>query len=428
MVIINPSFATQPAAVNRPAGPAPVLAIGRVLAAVVAGQRADHLYELASGNLRMMAESQTALRHGEKLLLQVTGKDHKHRPQLQILSPSSKPINDQLRAALPQQQSVGQLLANLNKLAKMPQQSNITELARDFISAIAGKSQTSDPAGLRQAILQSGLFLESQIAKGEIPPKDLKRALLKLSQDISHRLNDLNQASIKTGKETPLPREYSPLSRSNLANTPSITSNLGAAAYPQTTTKPSSTSLPGELIPQSRQAATLTPSDTELEVLQQLLRDVRGSIARQESHQLLHLQQSDKSQSQYMVEIPVRDNDDIDVWQLHLQKFNREDANEQSPQTSPTADSQQHKWTITLSFDLPGLGPIRAKVSQNPDINIQFSAEKKATSSLIESQCHQLIQSLSDQGITTENIQCRSENITVNTSEIYAHSLLDTQA
>ena len=66
MVIINPSFATQPAAFNRPAGPAPVLAIDRVLTAVVVGQRAEHLYELASGNLKLMAESQTALRHGTR--------------------------------------------------------------------------------------------------------------------------------------------------------------------------------------------------------------------------------------------------------------------------------------------------------------------------------------------------------------------------
>lgn len=110
MVIINPSNATQPAAFNRPAGPAPILPTDKVLNAVVMGQRADHLYELASGNLRLMAESQTALRRGEQLLLQVTGKDALQRPTLQVINTSPSAINPLLKAMLPQQQGINQLL------------------------------------------------------------------------------------------------------------------------------------------------------------------------------------------------------------------------------------------------------------------------------------------------------------------------------
>ena len=129
-----------------------------------------------------MAESQTALRHGEKLLLQVTGKDHKQRPQLQILKGEIGLIQSQLRAALPQQQSVSHLLANLGKLSNLPKQHPLATLGKEFIEAIASKAQSSNPAELRQAIMQSGLFLESQLAQGKTPTGDLKQALLKLNQ------------------------------------------------------------------------------------------------------------------------------------------------------------------------------------------------------------------------------------------------------
>jgi hypothetical protein len=437
MVIINPSFATQPAASNRPAGPAPVLAIDRVLTAVVIGQRANHVYELASGGLKMMAESQTALRHGEHLLLKVIGKDQQQRPKLQILKPEIGLIQNQLRATLPQQQNVSQLLANLAKLSNMPDQ-QLAAIGKGFVDAIAGRAQSSHPDGLRQAISQSGLFLESQLAKGQAPPGDLKRALLKLSQQISKQLasdpknigTDAKQVKAD-GKNPPLAREYSPQSRLSLpvTETHTTTPKLSTESYPQSpATKPRGTELPGELRPQGRQAPTVSQADSDADILQQVLRDVRGTIARQESHQLQHLQQSDKSQAQYMVELPVRSNDGIDVWQLHFGKFERKYKDQQSPQEQTAAEKPQHNWTVTLSFDLPGLGPIRARVTQTPDINIRFSADNKATTALIESQRHQLEQTLESQGVTTQSIQCNNESITVDSTALYAQSLLNTQA
>ena len=106
MVIINPTISTQPAALTRPAGPAPVLPADRVLNAVVLGERAQHLYELSSGSLRMMAESQTPLREGEQLQLRVLGKDAQQRPQLEILQRGTQDISPQLRNRLPEQLSL----------------------------------------------------------------------------------------------------------------------------------------------------------------------------------------------------------------------------------------------------------------------------------------------------------------------------------
>ena len=428
MVIINPSFATQPAAVNRPAGPAPVLAIDRVLTAVVIGQRAEHLYELASGNLKMMAESQTALRHGEKLLLQVTGKDQQQRPQLQILKPDTGLINEQLRSSLPQQQSVNQLIANLGKLINMPQQQQLAALGKEFIEAIASKPQASDPAGLRQAILQSGLFMESQLAKGDAPTRDLKRALLRLNQRLNQQLHNIEQApkSDNSSKNASLAREYAPQTRiapllSEYSAAPS------AENYPKNRDHSTNrTELPGQLSPQHRQTPTLSDADSNLEILRQLLRDVRGTLTRQESHQLLHLQQNDKTQ--YMIELPVRSNDGIDVWQLHFHKFDKTDREQANPQQQSTKEEPQHNWTISLSFDLPELGPIRARITQNPELKILFNAGNSATTALITSKRHELEQTLAAQGVSTQSIECHNSPITIASSELFSQSLVETQA
>jgi hypothetical protein len=439
MVIINPSFATQPAALNRPAGPAPVLAIDRVLSAVVVGQRAEHLYELASGNLRMTAESQTALRHGEKLLLQVTGKDRQQRPQLLILKADANFISKQLRTALPQQQSAPQLLSTINAANTRATPSSLSPLLKEFLNILPSKAQVTQASELKQTILQSGLFLESQLAKGEAPPRDIKRALLRLHQQLSQELDlELPPETVKRRqisadeKQAQLAREYAPLSRSPLAP-----ANLSAGSKPivsqsyadNAANKTRPEELPGQLSPQGRQIANITDGNSHTEILQQLLRDVRGSLARQESHQLQFLQQNDKQHSQFMIELPVRDDDGTDLWQLQFYKPQHTDDQPPSQEQARTdKEKPQHDWVVNLSFHLPGLGPLKARISQSPKLSIRFSTDNPQTMALINAQRGDLEERLSAQGISTPSIQCSAEPIAEGALSLYPQTLLDTQA
>lgn len=439
MVIINPSFATQPAALNRPAGPAPVLAIDRVLSAVVVGQRAEHLYELASGNLRMMAESQTALRHGEKLLLQVTGKDRQQRPQLLILKPDANFINKQLRSALPQQQSASQLLSTINAVNTRPTPPALSALLKEFLNILPSKAQVTQAGELRQTILQSGFFLESQLAKGEAPLRDIKLALLRLNQQLSQELDlELPPETIKRGltstddKQAQLARDYAPLSRSLLAP-PSLNASSKPTVSQSYTDNAANKSrpeeLPGQLNPQGRQTASIADGDSHTEILRQLLRDVRGSLARQESHQLQFLQQNDKQHSQIMIELPVRNDDGTDLWQLQFYKTHyTEDKAQDQEQTRADREKPQHNWVVNLSFDLPRLGPIKARISQSPTLNIHFSTNNPQTTALINGQRSDLEERLSAQGLSTPSIQCSAEPIAEGAPSLYPQTLLDTQA
>ena len=156
---------------------------------------------------------------------------------------------------------------------------------------------------------------------------------------------------------------------------------------------------------------------------------MRGSLARQESHQLQFLQQNDKQHSQFMIELPVRDDDGTDLWQLQFYKSQyTEDKAQNQEQPRPDREKPQHNWVVNLSFDLPGLGPLKARISQTPTLNIRFSTDKPQTMALINAQRGDLEERLSAQGISTPSIQCSAEPIAEGALSLYPQTLLDTQA
>ncbi|WP_373090458.1 flagellar hook-length control protein FliK [Zhongshania sp.] len=445
MVIINPSNATQPAAFNRPAGPAPILPTDKVLNAVVMGQRADHLYELAAGNLRLMAESQTALRRGEQLLLQVTGKDALQRPILQVINTSPSAINPMLKAMLPQQQGINQLLANMHQLISSPASYiALSKASTEFLDTLPSRQHVSNPAGLLNAIQSSGFFMESNLAAGIAPPGDLKTALLRLAQKLEN-LRLSNAASPPPSKPAKLSQDYSGLVRGTGAK---IDSSLLASG--QTSPDPTLNSqksrfgsninynrpipnsdLPGVLRSQPRLLPELRDLKLSQEALiKQLLQDSRGAIARLESHQLLHLQQKDPLQNQCLIELPVRDDDGIDVWQLQLQWQRAREEQEQSSENS-TSDTEQYqrRWQVNLNFELPGLGAIDTLVSQQgKQIAIRFNTEIQATRSLIDAHQNELSQRLTEQGLIDTEIQTHTGITPAPGSPLISQSLLEDQA
>ena len=186
MVIINPTHNTQPAALLRPAGPAPVLAPDRVMNAVVLGERAQHLYELASGSLRMMAESQTPLRKGEQLQLQVVGRDAQQRPELRIMQRDDVNIAPILRDRLPQQQGLNQLMATLSQLSQQLSPS-VQKLLAPVLASIPHRKQLSDGERVKTALQNSGQFFEAKLLKNAPRNLDFKAALLKLAAQLDQQ-------------------------------------------------------------------------------------------------------------------------------------------------------------------------------------------------------------------------------------------------
>ncbi len=412
MVIINPTHNTQPATLPRSAAAVPVLPINRVLNAVVLGERAQHLYELASGNLRMMAESQTTLRAGEHLQLRVLGKDAQQRTELQVLQRSSSDVTALLRARLPQQQPLNQLMASLQAVAKHgapPLQSQATAV----LELLPRRQQLLNASDVEQALRNSGQFLEAGLSTGKKPTADLKAALLRLAQQLQQR---------QAPPQGHLSTSYGPATSaaSHVAGAPPASAPPHTTAANHYPSAQSTDNLPGQLRPQPR-LTPAPPASSPGVQLDQLLLDVRGALARQDAQQLLQLQNRDNTT---LIELPLRDRDGIDVWQFQL----RPPLGEQQQDTQRGEQERQNDgWSLTLSFDLPGLGAIRAVVAEHQQqLTIRFKAVEAATVQLLLQHRQELLERLQDQGIADPQIDCARSS--TDNAQPLASSLLDDRA
>lgn len=102
-----------------------------------------------------------------------------------------------------------------------------------------------------------------------------------------------------------------------------------------------------------------------------LLQQVESALSRVKLNQLASLPQERQQPPEWLVELPVRRGEDaIDVWGLRLRR-------EGGRSDSETARNGAG-WTVMLAFDLPGLGPVQARVSLSGErqISTRFLSEQ----------------------------------------------------
>lgn len=120
----------------------------------------------------LQAEMKSPPPLGTRLTLQLI--DDVSRPELKVIATPNSPqdaVSRNLRTSLQQQQALTPLLANLSLLAKSANTApgslptEVIETARQLVQQFAHSVQIKDPAGLKQAMQQSGPYLESALAK-----------------------------------------------------------------------------------------------------------------------------------------------------------------------------------------------------------------------------------------------------------------------
>lgn len=170
---------------------------------------------------------------------------------------------------------------------------------------------------VKQAVANSGLFLEARLAAGSTPPMDLKAALLVLQQAL-------------------------------------------APAAPRTATRPQKPGPPpptpgGATAGQAPVRATLDPA-AELDVLiPQLRGEVEQALARQTLHQLASL--PDGPAARWMFELPLATPQGPAIAQFAI---DRDDPSRAGPDAPPA-------WQARFSLDLPPLGPVHVSLRIDGD-------------------------------------------------------------
>jgi len=320
-------------------------------------------------------------------------------PTLSILTPaptSNTPdIQQALRSTLPRQTPLAPLLANLALVANsgartaaptmsavaqpagarlnvvLPQP--VIELARQVVDGLPRVDTLSTAEGLKQAVAQSGLFLEARLAQTAQSPPSSPTAIPNLPLDFKGSLLSL------------------------LASLLTLTKAVPSSGTPPPTTPPGTGPMPaqGPAVPTPPPSqATLTPQMTLQQTLLELLRHVEGGLARLQLSQLVTQAHHDDDRRSWIMELPLRFDEHLDLIQLHIEKELKRQHKK------PTA-----LWTVTLSFDLPSLGPVQARVTlAGKTIHTSFWAQRPQTTDLIHDHLPTLQQRLREAGLTVGSL------------------------
>jgi len=166
----------------------------------------------------LQAEMKSPPPIGTRLTLQLT--DDVSKPELKVIATPNSPqdaVSRNLRTSLQQQQAMTPLLANLALLAKSANKASaglpdeVLETARQLVQQFPHSVQIKDSQGLKQAMQQTGPYLESTLAKQHLP------AGIKATDLAQGQGQVMNPASGKTAAPTTPNNEQSKQARLEVA-------------------------------------------------------------------------------------------------------------------------------------------------------------------------------------------------------------------
>lgn len=282
-----------------------------------------------------------------------------------------------LRERLPQAVSMRELLPALERAARDTDaaaapatNARTTALVQTILNTLPAFKDLAQPEVLRRAILTSGLFLESNLARAtdadlrQLVPRDLKASLLRLVQAVSP----------------------------NAAPPPAVASTAAATSgHPEPRTRAVSghaESRPVTLPPAPEDGAPPHPRVAE---------QARGGIAAIEANQLKAAVETNQGSAIWTMDLPVRD----PAGELrHL----RLEVEEESVRRQ---GGMQRQWSMTVSMDIEPLGPMHARVTLIEDsVHTVIWSEWPATAELARLHADWLCVQMRQAGLDPADVQC----------------------
>ena len=391
-----------------PATPTPAVPgnwqAGQILQALVLEAGPEQLLlRIQNLQARTPVPPNLSLQAGDRLQLQVL--DTRSPPGLKLLevqSGTAGTLNRALRNALPRQQPLPPLLANVEFLSRHPQAADrldksLGAAVRQFYYALPTVNDLRRPGAIKQALQTSGLFLEQQLrnlspASRPLLQQDTRVRLLRLASQLQHYL--AREIPAAAGSRQPLPE----------ATTPAPARPAGETGPATQTAPPVS---PRNPLPQP--AASAHPAQrSHIQVAEQLLQQTEGALARLHIHQLHHLKTEESGRPVWSAELPVRGEQGINLFDLRIQREPPPANWQEEEEASQAALRQQARWSVRLAFDLEGLGPVQAVISlQQERISVRFHAEQSPTQALFARHLDMLGSRLRQAGLEVASLDCR---------------------
>jgi hypothetical protein len=376
MRVDSPSLRT-PGAV----GTAPTLLsqwrVGAVLQAVTVVDAAGRLYLDIANNryaARIASSDSGAPRNGERLQLKVL----RESPVLAFEAvrieggdEASNPTVDALRRFVPRQDSAAPLAANLALLVDNPSEVDlppaVLQAAAKLWQAMPETDALTSPQQLRQAVTDSGAFLEAKLAGAPTPSgnaslaNDLKALLLQFSQALSDAGGRANAAT-PANSAAPIP------------------------------------TLAGALQPLAASAPSLAALPDSNQQLHELARQAEGAVSRLTTLQVGNSTPDPMTQA-LLVELPVRHDDQVSMLRLRIER----DATRQAR----TAQAVPALWSIEAALDLGAAGALHARITlQEQRLDVQLRASSPDVVDALRLQTEQLASLLRESGLDVQRIAC----------------------
>lgn len=348
--------------------------VGQILNAIVKGRDSLGQLEIKIGSNLLTARTAQIYQPGQTLRLQVV--ENRQPLVLRNLDPgrplTKRPMIEQLlRHALPKQGELQTLVRSLNQLlpklnAPMP---DITTLPKAVIkqllktrSVLPTTELVVKPLTLKQAIKDSGLFMEAKLA-ATISNTDTATASA-VNTDLKANLINLRHV----------------IEQSFQASKAEMT--LTAKTPEQTQAKPLEQSL--------AQKQVQTTIDSKVYELIELRNVVESAIARIHVNQSQAIVTEDQSKPIWIIDLPILDDQRETLAELKIQY---ED-------TQTQLENPVRKWTVNLSFDVAPLGMIHVQLNLlGEELSSSIWAEQAFTNTLIKQNLPHLEKRLQQTGL-----------------------------
>jgi flagellar hook-length control protein FliK len=344
------------------------------------------------------------LKIGDVLKLQI--EQLKPMPQFRVIglqkTTHSNVITQALRQISIQDTSITPMLKNMSFIANRPTlrpsplAADVNAAVRNIFKQLPSPFNLKTSSQIKEHLQNSGTFIENKIKN------QIFSALQNSPISKSAAIKSPASINLSSVLEIDLGAQLHRLA--NLIRTQLVpVSTTHTAALKQSTAPQENSSVTNKAVAQqagrapAEQPASLQNITQREEAMQTFLRQVESSLTHMQQTQLQNLNESQAGRPLWLMELPIKDGQDIDLFELRI-----------TEEENPQAENEAKKiWNITLKFDLTGLGKIKAHIKmQNDFVSAQFFSEKAEVLSLFRENFDFLRGRLNYNGLNVGNIEC----------------------
>jgi len=324
---------------------------------------------------------------------------------------------------------LNQLIKDLPQLMKnesVPQA--LKDIAAKIVQNLPPKEQLISSQGLKQAIVNSGLFLEAklppamsqtelikelpQLIKNESVPQSLQRIAAEILQNLTQKQPSLNRPNLEqpAANSKPVPEAELKLNPANAGEPKTgalIDAGLMTVDFKANLLK-FIQALKQEITHQGEQPS----NQADLDLLKNLQHKTENTVAKLALDQLMSLPKEDSPKQLWIIDIPFIDRQQAQSVRIEVQ---RDKENK--------AQSGNGNWSVNITLTPPGLDTIHCIASYRDNvINTFFKSRNTQTTELIKHNMDYLKNQLEESGLKTGHMGAHDE--AQKTQSTHAHQLL----